>query len=105
MDEQHNISIADTGESFLCDDEKNILKAMEKAGCKGIAVGCRGGGCGVCRIKVIHGSYLCKRMSREHISTDDEAQGIVLACRTIPLSDLELQVLGKLPQAVVKTKD
>ncbi len=56
-----------------------------------ISVGCRGGGCGVCRVRILEGTYTTKRMSRRHVSEADETVGVVLACRTIPTSDLTLR--------------
>ena len=56
-----------------------------------ISVGCRGGGCGVCRVRVIDGTYTTKRMSRRHVSEADETTGLVLACRTIPASDITVR--------------
>ena len=41
-----------------CDEEQNVLAAMERLGRKGIPVGCRGGGCGVCRVQVTYGHAL-----------------------------------------------
>lgn len=56
-----------------------------------IQVGCRGGGCGVCRVRVVSGEYRVGRMSRAHVSEADEAAGYALACRLYPLSDLVLE--------------
>ncbi|KAA0873541.1 2Fe-2S iron-sulfur cluster-binding protein [Nitrincola tapanii] len=68
-----------------------LLPAMEKTGCQAIAVGCRGGGCGLCKIRVLEGEYQSKRMSRAHITPEEEAAGIVLACRILPTSELVLE--------------
>ncbi len=53
-----------------------------------IPVGCRGGGCGVCRVEVLAGDYVAKRMSRRHVTEADEAAGYALACRLMAMSDL-----------------
>lgn len=71
---------------------KNLLAAMERIGKKSIPVGCRGGGCGRCRIRVISGEYHCKKMSRVHVSAEAEAEGFALACRLVPQSDLVIQL-------------
>jgi Na+-transporting NADH:ubiquinone oxidoreductase subunit NqrF len=39
-------------------------------------------------------------MSSEHISPNELADGIVLACRVMAESDLSLQVVGKLSKAI-----
>ena len=90
------VHIANTGERYACPATQNLLKAMEQLGRKGIPVGCRGGGCGVCKVRVLSGRYQAAKMSRQHVSHEDEARGFVLACRTLPHSDLCLTVEGKL---------
>lgn len=67
---------------------ESLLAASERCLNKTIAVGCRGGGCGICRVRILSGDYRCKVMSREHISPEDQLHGVVLACRVYPESDL-----------------
>ena len=91
------ISIANSSDSFLCSADQNVLQAMERLGRSGIPVGCRGGGCGICRVRVLGGgSYHTKKMSRAQVSEADEASGICLACKLFPEGDLTLQPLGVL---------
>ena len=69
---------------------------MEQLGRKEIPVGCRGGGCGVCRVQVLDGGeYHTGKMSRAQVSVEDEAKGMCLACKLVPESDLQLKVVGK----------
>ena len=46
---------------------------MERLGRKGITVGCRQGGCGVCKVAVLPGSYVAKVMNRDNVYAEDEA--------------------------------
>jgi ferredoxin len=78
---------------FNCLADKTVLSAMQNEGFKCIPVGCCGGGCGICKVKVIEGSYKKKIMSREKISIEDEKNGVVLACRIMPTSDLKIERL------------
>jgi ferredoxin len=96
----HNIIITDTGEVYKCRETQHLLAGMSQLGKKGIPVGCRGGGCGVCKIYILKGIYQTKKMSRERITEQQEESGMVLACRVFPLSDIHLQVLGHLNKAV-----
>lgn len=90
------ITIEGSSDAFKCPADKNVLKAMEKLGRNGIPVGCRGGGCGVCRVQVLGGGlYHTGKMSREQVSIADEKKGICLACKLVPDGDLRLRVLGK----------
>ena len=95
------ISIADSTDSFTCESDQNVLAAMEKLGRKGIPVGCRGGGCGICRVRVIGDAkldrdYRTLKMSKAQVSDADREHGIALACKLLPLADLEVEPLGLL---------
>lgn len=98
----YTVTVAETGESFRCASDESVLRGMEKLGRRGIPVGCREGGCGVCKIEVLSGSYVKRAMSRDHVSLEDEAADRVLACRIRPASDLTLKVIGKLQKAVCR---
>ncbi len=102
MVNRYTITIEDTAESYRCADYRSVLEGMEALGKKGIPVGCRGGGCGVCKVHITSGQFSKRVMSREHISEADEAAGIVLACRCKPTSDLRLKVLGTMKKNVCR---
>lgn len=95
----HKITINDCAESFECNEDRHVLAGMVALGRKGIPVGCRGGGCGVCKVRVLHGECERRAMSRDHVSAEEEASGIALACRIYPRSDLDITVLGKIRRA------
>lgn len=99
---RYDILIEDTGETYRCADTRSLLEGMEALGRKGIPVGCRNGGCGVCKVQVTQGSYVARVMSREHVSEQDEREGRVLACRVRPTSDVHLAVIGKMKKCVVR---
>ena len=94
MSAEFSITVEDSGERFTCPDGERVLIAMEKQGLRHIPIGCRGGGCGTCRVRVLSGTYRTRKMSRAHVSEADERAGIVLACRLIPESDLVLRLAG-----------
>lgn len=96
---KYSVTLLDMGESFRCGDQQHLLQGMQslKIGApllKLIPVGCRGGGCGVCRIRILSGEYEAKKMSRKHVLEQDQAKGIALACRVYPRSDLGIEVLS-----------
>lgn len=84
---------------FSCRPGETVLEAMERVsgvgraliGAKRIPVGCRRGGCGVCRVQVLAGIYRSLPQSRNHVSREEESEGYALACRLIPDSDLDLR--------------
>ena len=87
------IAIAGGEAEFACTAEQSLLTAMIAARQSAIKVGCRSGGCGVCRVRVLEGRYQSQKMTRSCISEADEAEGIVLACRILPQSNLRVEPL------------
>ena len=94
MSDSFTVTVEGSDAQFSCPDGERVLIAMERQGLKPIPVGCRGGGCGTCRVRVLSGTYRTRKMSRAHVSEADERAGIVLACRLIPESDLAVKFAG-----------
>ncbi|WP_454875003.1 2Fe-2S iron-sulfur cluster-binding protein [Paraburkholderia xenovorans] len=101
--ESYTIRFSETGETYRCGSAETLLRGMARLGRRGIPTGCLNGGCGVCKVEVSRGC-VCKigPMSRAHVSAQEETQGVVLACRVAPRSDIELRVVGKMRKAVVR---
>lgn len=76
--------------SLLVKEGDSLLAASERCFNKAIAVGCRRGGCGVCRVKILSGQYRSRIMSRSHITEDNINEGVVLACCVFPESDMKI---------------
>ena len=91
------VTLEESGAQFSSPDGERVLIAMEHQGFNHIPVGCRGGGCGTCRVFVVHGRYRTRKMSRAQVSAAEEQAGYVLACRLIPESDLVLRLAGDAP--------
>ncbi len=95
---KHRISLLASDEQFSCRPEQHLLEGMQtfRIGeplLRAIPVGCRGGGCGICRIRVLSGEYEAKKMSCKHIPVAQQAEGLALACRVYPRSELLIEVL------------
>ncbi|NNM56989.1 MAG: 2Fe-2S iron-sulfur cluster binding domain-containing protein [Acidocella sp.] len=92
------VTVEGVGEA-TCYPGERVLVALERAQgfgrlkglCRKLPVGCRRGGCGVCRARIIQGDYRAGPMSRAHVSQTDEAAGVVLSCAIYALSDLTLR--------------
>lgn len=67
---------------------KPMLNVMVGRSDRSVDVGCRSGGCGVCRVRVIDGPYTTKRMSARFVTADQAADGYALACRLFPDGDI-----------------
>jgi ferredoxin len=78
--------------AFDCRAEDTVLAAMERCGNRSIPVGCRGGGCGTCRVRVVSGAYRCGKMSALHVDGAAAAAGFALACRLIAEDDLVIEL-------------
>ena len=82
-----------SGKQFNCAPDRNLLQGMEDCAVgfqivRCIPVGCRGGGCGVCKIQIVDGQYEARKMSVEQVTAIERKKNIVLACRIYPRSDL-----------------
>ncbi len=91
------MTVQPSGEEFLCHSEKHLLQGMERLRIgeqmlRSIPVGCRGGGCGICRVRVTDGDYETKKMSIKHVTQEQRQAGVVLACRAYPRSDIVLEL-------------
>lgn len=89
------VYVADAARSFSCRADQTVLAAMSGAGQACVQVGCRSGGCGVCRVQVLAGEYTCGTMSHAQVCADDRARGLALACQLYPQTDLRLRAVGK----------
>lgn len=85
---------------FICQANQTVLECLISSGKRGIQVGCRGGGCGVCRVEVVDGDYSVRPMSKAHIDDQAAAKRQVLACCINAKSDLSLKVLGKISKSI-----
>ena len=90
----HQIRVANHNQTFSAREDVNLLVCMERANQSHVLVGCRGGGCGECRIQVLDGDYESKKMSKAHIRPGEPEQGIVLACRIFARTDLTILPLA-----------
>lgn len=99
---RYTVTLAEIGERYACAEGESLLAGMLRLGRKGIPIGCRGGGCGVCRIEVVSGKVRVKAMSRDHVSSEDEAAGRVLACCAYPAGDVVLRVIGPMKKNVCR---
>lgn len=78
----------DGGGVFFCSAFESLLAAMIRRGIREVPVGCRGGGCGVCRVRVLSGQFKSGKIARSHVTEAEENDGYALACRLFPQSDL-----------------
>jgi len=93
------VTIDGVGQVSAFSDER-VLVSLERAQSLGrlpelrtkLPIGCRRGGCGVCRARVLKGNYRSEAMSQEHVPPEDRDVGIVLCCSIFALSDITLRL-------------
>lgn len=90
-DATFSVWISGEDQPYLCGVGEKLLSALERCGQIPVRVGCRQGGCGACRIRVISGDYETGKMSRAHVSEQEQGDGYALSCRVYPKSDLVIE--------------
>lgn len=91
----HTITVRNRASQFQCSDQQSLLHGVESQRIKTVRVGCRGGGCGVCKIRVVSGEFRSKKMSIKHVTAQQQSQGYCLSCRIYPLSDMTIEALDE----------
>ena len=66
---------------------ESILDTTSRNGVK-VKVGCKGGGCGICKIQVLEGDVDRGISSQSVLSLEEIEQGFALACQTQPKGDI-----------------
>lgn len=79
---------------FTCRSDSTVMRVMGEKRIGHKYHGCCGGGCGICKMKIVAGEYeITSRMSRAHVSWEEEAAGVVLLCCIQPRSNLKIQTI------------
>lgn len=87
----HTVTI-DGYEPFACRADTTVMRTMCDTLHGPVTHGCCGGGCGVCKMRIVSGFYeIVSRMSRAQITELEEHRGIVLLCCIVPRSDLVIE--------------
>lgn len=82
------VTVAESGETFVCNEGEKLLEAMRRTGKGPVSYGCFGGGCGVCKVKITSGRYeVVKKMSHAHVPAE-AGGGVVLACCVTPCENI-----------------
>ncbi len=87
-------SIHINDQSFLCTETITVVEAAKIQTAK-VPFGCNGGGCGICKVKVVEGQYKLDDCAKNALSDEEKKNGFVFLCKTYPLSDLQLELIKK----------
>ena len=91
MTEPYTITLLPMGEALPCRQGETVLGAILRAGAR-VFFGCTGGGCGVCKMRLISGHLDYGRYSTAVLSEAERQQGFFLSCQAKPVSDLTIQL-------------
>jgi ferredoxin len=89
--EAYTITLLPMAETLICGRGETVLSAILRSGAR-VVVGCTGGGCGVCKMRLISGRLDRGRCSVAVLSEEEKREGFFLSCQAKPLSDLTIQL-------------
>lgn len=89
------VTVRPTGEAIHLDPDETVLGGLYKAGFA-YTVGCRRGGCGICKVDLLEGTVTYNRPVAATVLTDEErAGGTCLTCRAVPEGDVTIALRGE----------
>ena len=89
------LRVEGSDKTITCQEDESLLVALARQGYAQIPVGCRKGGCGVCKIRVLEGEFKTGKMSIKHVSLQEREESYSLACKTFPKGDLKFVVMKR----------
>jgi CDP-4-dehydro-6-deoxyglucose reductase len=72
-------------------DGETILEAVTRAGFR-FRYGCKGGGCGVCKMDLLSGEVRYDKRVAQVVLPDTERGRVALTCRSIPVTDVVVRI-------------
>jgi ferredoxin len=91
MSETYTITLLPMGDVLTWSPGETVLSAILRSGAR-VFFGCTGGGCGVCKMRLISGYLDYGRYSAAVLSEDERREGFFLSCQARPVSDLTIQM-------------
>ena len=87
----YTITLNPVGDAVPCSLEETVLTAILASGAS-VAFGCRGGGCGACKMRATSGHVDHGRYSAAVLLKEEKESGWFLSCQARPLSDLTIEL-------------
>lgn len=98
----YTIILRPVGGTVACGPEENVLAAILSGGAS-VRFGCRGGGCGACKMRLTSGRIDHGRCSAAVLSEEDKQGGWFLSCQARALSDLTIELSAANKYRVVRS--
>lgn len=78
--------------TITLNEGETVLEGLYRNG-YAYRIGCRRGGCGICKVDLLSGDVTYNRVVADTVLTDEErASGTCLTCRAVPTTDIEIQL-------------
>jgi len=87
----YTITLNPVGDAVPCSPAETVLTAILGSGAT-VTFGCRGGGCGTCKMRVISGHIDHGRYSVAVLPEEEKTSGWFLSCQARALSDLTIEL-------------
>jgi len=86
------VTILPDGIRATADQNETLLRALGRAGLR-YRVGCRRGGCGICKVRLLLGEGRYERpIAASVLSDDEQVEGICLSCRAVPITNVVIEL-------------
>src|SRR5262249_13153861 len=87
----YRITMIPVGDTVRCRSGDTVLTAILASGAS-VKFGCRGGGCGTCKMRVLAGQVDHGGPSAAVHAPEEREPGWLLSCQAGPLNDLPIQL-------------
>jgi len=87
----YTITLRPVGGTVACGPEETVLAAILRAGAS-VMFGCRGGGCGTCKMRLTSGQIEHGRCSAAVLLEEEKQCGWFLSCQARARSDLTIEL-------------
>jgi CDP-4-dehydro-6-deoxyglucose reductase len=86
------VTVHPSGEVIYLDPDETVLSGLYKAG-YAYAVGCRRGGCAVCKVDCLSGQFTYDHpIAGSVLTAEERADGTCLTCRAVPEGDITIEM-------------
>jgi CDP-4-dehydro-6-deoxyglucose reductase len=84
------VTVQPSGRTFSANGDEALLAAAIRQGI-GLPYGCKDGACGSCKCKKLEGTVTHRAHQSKALSAEEEANGYVLTCSAVALTDVVLE--------------
>jgi CDP-4-dehydro-6-deoxyglucose reductase len=86
------VTVHPNGEVIYLDPDETVLSGRYRAG-YAYAIGCRRGGCAVCKVDCLSGRFNYDHLIADTVLTAEErSDGTCLTCRAVPKGDITIEM-------------